>query len=47
MAELTAELVAAMGVLSDPQVSPDGRSAVQVLAQMGRKDEHPASAPTR
>jgi hypothetical protein len=47
MAELTAELAAAMGVLSDPQVSPEGRPAVQAPAQMGREDEHPASAPTR
>jgi len=43
-ADHTAELIAAMGVLSNPQVSPDGSLAVYGLAPMGRKAEHPASA---
>lgn len=44
MAELTAELIADMRVPGDPQVSPDGRQVVYVLAPMGRKEEHPQSA---
>lgn len=44
MAELTAELVAGMLTLSDPQLSPDGRMVAYVLAPAGMTGEHPASA---
>ena len=33
MVELTAELIADMGVLSDPQVSPDGRLVSQAESE--------------
>ena len=44
MAELTAELIAGMPTLSDPQLSPDGRLVAYVVAPAGMTGEHPASA---